>query len=344
MSEHKARLRAGLRRLYLVGIGSASTVLLGAAGYVVIEHWQPIDAIYMTVITLTTVGFGEVRPLSPLGRVFTTGLIFVGVAMLAYSASVVGAFFLDGTFTELLRRRRVNKVISNAQNHSIVCGYGRTGRVIVERLQANDFPFVVVEVNPDKVAQLLQEGIAVVEGSAHDNEVLEEAGIYKAKALIACASDDAENVFIVLSARAMRDDLIIASRSAYPESQPKLKRAGANWVVSPYSIAGDRLVAAVYRPSFVRFIESSVQQRHGFDIWEVDIAEESKAVGKTLGELDVRRAYRAQILAIRQVDGTILATPSADTVLNAHDALVTLGPNDELARFMADFGKPTSVQ
>ena len=338
MIEHKAKLQAGLRRLYLVGIGSFSTILFGAAGYVIIEHWQPIDAIYMTVITLTTVGFGEVRPLSPLGRIFTTGLIFVGVAMLAYSASVVGAFFLDGTFTELLRRRRVNKVISTAQNHSIVCGYGRTGRVIVERLLANDIPFVVVEINPEKVAHLLQEGIAVVEGNAHDNDVLDEAGIGKAKALIACASDDAQNVFIVLSARAMRSDLIIASRSAFPESDAKLKRAGANWVVSPYTIAGDRLVAAVYRPSFVRFIESSVQQKHGFDIWEIDVAEASKAVGRTLAQLEVRQTYQAQILAIRKSDGSIMANPGADTVLNAHDVLVALGPNEDLSRLIADFG------
>lgn len=339
MSEHTAQLRQGLRRLYLVGLGSLAIVLSGAFGYVLIEHWEPIDAIYMTVITLTTVGFGEVRPLSPLGRVFTTGLISVGVIMLAYSASVVGAFFLDGTFTELLRRRRLNKVISKAHNHSIICGYGRTGRVIVERLLASRIPFVVVESDPRKVLHLVQDGIAVVEGSAHDNDILEEAGIHKAKALMACASDDAENVFIVLSARAMCPELIIASRVSVPESEAKLKRAGANWVVSPYCIAGDRLVASVYRPSFVRFLESSTHQDHGFDIWEVDIAADTAAARSTLAELDVPRLYKSQILAIRKTDGSILPNPPAETRLEPHDILLALGPTDELSRLTEDFGR-----
>ncbi|MCA9726133.1 MAG: potassium channel protein [Candidatus Eisenbacteria bacterium] len=320
----------GVRRIVSIILGTWIIVTIGTLGYVLIEHWDVVDALYMTVITLTTVGYGEVRPLSEVGRIFTTLLIVAGVGMLAYAASVVGAFFLDGTFTFFLRRRRLNKRIAKLDQHCIVCGYGRTGRQVVTVLEARGIPFVVIDQIPEKVESLFADGAAAIVGNAHDNEVLEEAGIARAQALIACASDDAENVFITLSARSMRPDLNIVARAEDQASEPKLRRAGAAQVVTPYVFAGDRLVAAAYRPSVIEFFDTHIRGLSGYDIREISVKEGASVENRTLAEIQIRPDFQTTVLAIRRADGTFLPNPSSDARLGPGDTLLGFGPVDKL--------------
>jgi voltage-gated potassium channel len=296
----------------------------------VIEGWSPGESFYMTVITLTTVGYGEVHPLSAVGRIFTALLIFLGVGLLAYSASVLGAFFLDGTFAYYLRRRRLNKAIGNLENHCIVCGYGRTGRRVVSILQERGVPFVVIEVNEEKVNELLEEGIGAVHGTAHRNEVLEAARIGSAKALIACATDDAENVFITLSARALRADLIIVARAEDDDSEYKLKRAGANQTINPFVFSSERLVSSAYRPNLAEFLDTHVRGLGDYDIHEFEVIEGAPIAGHALSDLNLRSHYKTTILAVRRADGSFVPNPEPTTKLEQGDVFVGFGPKDKL--------------
>jgi voltage-gated potassium channel len=324
----------GWKRILTILIGTGFIVLFGTMGYVILEHWSLVDAFYMTIITLTTVGYSEIHTLDPPGRVFTVFLIITGVGLLAYSALVIGAFFLDGTFAGYIRRRRMERLIKKLDNHCIVCGYGRTGQEVVATLQDREVPFVVIEKEDEVIRRMEEEGLAAIHGNAHDNEPLEIAGIARAKALIACASDDAENVFITLSARSLRPDLIIASRAEDRDSEPKLRRAGANHVVTPYTIAGDRLVASIYRPSLVAFFESHVKKARGYDIREVVVGPHVK--GKTFADLRIRSEYKITVLALRREDGAIIPNPDAETRLQERDVLLALGPVAQLERLSKD--------
>lgn len=319
-----------MRRVSSILAGTWIIVAVGTLGYIIIEGWSPVEAFYMTVITLTTVGYGEVHPLSSVGRVFTALLIFLGVGLLAYSASVLGAFFLDGTFAYYLRRRRLNKAIGSLVNHCIVCGYGRTGRRVVSILQDRGVPFVVVEMDEEKVNALLEEGIAAVHGSAHRNEVLEAARIDSAKTLIACATDDAENVFITLSARALRGDLIIVARAEDDDSEYKLKRAGASQTINPFVFSSERLVSSAYRPNLTEFLDTHVRGLGDYDIHEFQVDDGAPIAGHALSDLNLRSEYKTTILAVRRVDGSFLPNPEPGTKLSPGDVFVGFGPKDKL--------------
>ncbi|MCA9758257.1 MAG: NAD-binding protein [Candidatus Eisenbacteria bacterium] len=328
---HATRLeKRGIKRIVSILIGTWAVVGVGTIGYMILESWSFGEAFYMTVITLTTVGFGEVHPLHPLGRVFTALLIFLGVGLLAYSASVLGAFFLDGTFAYYLRRRRLQKVIGKLDGHCIVCGYGRTGRRVVAILQERGIPFVIVEVNEEKVNELLEDGIAAIHGTGHQNEVLETAQIDRAKALIACATDDAENVFITLSARALRRDLIIVARAEDDDSEGKLKRAGANQAINPFVFSSERLVSAAYRPNLVEFLDTHVRGLGDYDIHEFKVQGGSNIAGHPLSDLSLRPKYKTTILAIRKADGSFVPNPEPGAKLEPDDVFVGFGPKDKL--------------
>lgn len=233
------------RTLATVFVGLITLLALGTSGYHLIEGWDFVDSLYMTVITMTTVGFGEIHVLSERGRVFTIGFIFLAVGMAAYAATAFAQSILDGTWIRYFRRRRMEQRIAAIRDHYIVCGYGRTGRAVVHSLTERGLAYVVIEVNAGIVNELGSTGVTVIRGSGHDNEALIAAGIERARAVIACASTDAENVFICLTARSLRPDLQIASRCDDHESAGKLRKAGANEVVSTYELAGRTLAQAV---------------------------------------------------------------------------------------------------
>ena len=233
------------RTLRTVACGFISLILIGTVGYHQIEGWSFVDSLYMTVITMTTVGFGEIHELSGTGRLFTIAFILLGVGVGAYAATAFAQSISDGSWIRYFRRRRMAKSIANLKNHYIVCGYGRTGRAVVHSLRERGAAYVVVEVDAEVVASLEESEVTAIRGSGHDNDVLIAAGIERAHAIIACASTDAENVFICLSARSLRADLEIATRCDDLDSVGKLEKAGANHVVTTYELAGRTLAAAV---------------------------------------------------------------------------------------------------
>ncbi|MBK8229295.1 MAG: potassium channel family protein [Candidatus Eisenbacteria bacterium] len=232
--------------------GAVGLLVVGTAGYHLIEQWSFVDSFYMSVITLTTVGFGEIHPLSSAGRLFTIVFILLGVGLAAFSASTIAQSLLDGTWVRYFRRRRMIRTIEALHDHYIICGHGRTGRAVAHFLRERSLPFVVIELDPKAAADIEDSGETVVWGSAHDNDVLLAAGIERAHAVVACASSDAENVFICLSARSLRTDLVIVSRCDDPESESKLRKAGASDVVTTYDLAGRAIAEAAFGRTPVR--------------------------------------------------------------------------------------------
>lgn len=305
---------------------------LGTLGYVIIEGWPVIDAFYMAVITMTTVGFGEVRPLSLTGRLFTVVLILSGVGVVAYGFSNLLEYLITVDLTTTLRRRRMTREISKLKNHVIVCGYGRVGRSAVTSLQEVNRSLVIVEKDPQVAAAAIEEGFVVVEGDATKDEVLQQAGIDHAWGLIVCTGDDSLNLFIVLSARALNGDLFIVTRSIDAENEAKMRLAGANRVVSPYHIGGKHMANIIVRPQVTDFFDV-VTLDGGIELWveELRIEEGSELDGKTVGEADIRRQTGVTMVALLRGGGKSAMIPHADTRLAVGDELIVLGTREQLA-------------
>ena len=248
-----------------------------------IEGWRFLDAFYMTVITLATVGFQEVHALSDAGRVFTILLIVIGVTVLGYTVGKLAQIMFEGQFQRFLGRKKVEKSIEELKDHYIVCGYGRIGSLICKEFAAKPIPFVVVENNPAVIEKLEEDNVLFLRGNATEDETLLKAGIKRAKGLVSVVTSDTENVYITLTARGLNPDLFILARSGEPGSDIKLKRAGANKVVSPYHIGGSRMAQAILRPNVVDFIEIATGRDHlDLQMEEIFIPAQSVFVGQNL--------------------------------------------------------------
>ena len=287
---------------------------LGTAGYMVIEGWNWLDALYMTVIGLSTVGFGEVYPLSPAGRFFTIALIVLGLGFIVYGLDYLMAARLDVLFR---RRRDMNK-IAQLQNHVIVCGYGRVGQSVVDLLRAGGQELVIIENDPVHTARLEKMGLLFVEGDATQDEVLEQAGLLRARGLIACAGNDSVNLFIVLSARALHPELYIVARSIDANNESKIKLAGADRVVSLYDISGRRMANMMLRPYATQFFDG-VTLDNGVKLWveEIVIRAGAPLAGQTVGEADVRRKTGVMLVGLIRGGQNEVLLAGADTRLQA---------------------------
>ena len=240
----------------LLGMGLVVAVLVGgAAGYMILEGWSPLDAFYMTAITISTVGYGEILPLGRAGRIFTIVLIYSGVGTFFYILTQLTQAVVEGKVRQLMGRRTLKRDIRSLKDHYIICGYGRIGSLVVNLLKEQGLPLVVLDNSEEVTRHLEDEGTLYVLGSATEDESLIDAGIERAKGLVATVSSDADNVYIVLSARGIRPDLLIIARATEPGTERKLKRAGANKVVSPYFIGARRIAQTVIRPSVADFVE-----------------------------------------------------------------------------------------
>ncbi len=301
-------------------------------GYIALEHYSLIDAVYMTVITLTTVGFGEVRPLSPLGRVFTTGVILMGVGMVAYFFSTLTDFIVTGEFQSGFQRRQRMRAIHQLHDHFLICGYGRVGERVASELQQLGLPFVVVDRDPAAAVRCEQLGFPFLQGDAEQDDILHEAGIDRARGLVTVLSSDADNVFVVLSARALKRDLLIVARATTEAAERKLLKAGANRVVSPYVMAGNQIVGLLVRPHVVTFLDRAMlTQELGLWLEEVEVGETSALVGQTLAEADVRKRTGATVLAIVVAgEKRAVVTWSPEFRLHAHDVLILLGEQGQI--------------
>ncbi len=316
----------------------ALIILGGTLGYSFLEGWDFFDSFYMTIITLTTVGFGEVHPLSRVGRLFTVVLIVGGVGAVFYGLSTAAKFMLEGEFEELFGRKRLEKRIKELRDHFIVCGYGRMGRIICRELREKDISFVVIEKMPEK---LLDEGdFLIVEGDATKDEVLKEVGIDKARGLISVLPTDAENLYVVLSARGLNPTLTIVARAGDEGSEQKLLRAGADRVVSPYHIGGLRIAHTVLKPAVVDFIEFATKSGNiDLQMEEITMQENSALVGLTLDDSGIGRDLGIIVVAIKERSGEMRFNPTYKTAIKAGDTLIALGEISKL-KALEDMAMP----
>ena len=304
-------------------------VVLGTAGYMVIEDWPLLDSLFMTAITMSTIGYGETRPLSPEGRIFTIGLIIIGVVTASYALTYAVQLFTSREFLKQLRDHRRRRELEKICNHCIICGFGRMGRSLTRELKQHDFPMIVIDLNEAAIEECYQLGIPAVEGNAADERVLHEAGIDRASALVAAANSDAENVFIVLTARGLNPNLKIVTRCNSEGSVPKLEKAGANTVISPYSTAGRRIAQMLVHPNVISFLDGILEfGDHQMRLEEFIIDEKSPLAGLTLQEARLKVA----VLAVTHPDQTLLSHPNADTKLLPGAGIIAMGVDQELKK------------
>jgi voltage-gated potassium channel len=317
---------APLRRLRLSLALLAAVAACGTLGYVLIEHYSLLDAVYMTVITLTTVGYSEVHPLSPAGRAFTIGLIVLGLGTVYAAIGSAIEMVFGEQLRETLGRQRMERRLSEIKDHSIICGYGRMGHEIAREFQARGRTFVVVDCDPRLAGTMEAEGIPYLIGDAAEDEVLQCAGVCRASSLIAVAPTDAANIFITLTGRSLNPALHIVARSSREEEEHKLRRAGANRVVSPYVIGGRRIAAAVLRPAVVDFLDLHT---HGPDremeIDDIRILPSAPYAGQSLRASGIRERTGCTVLALRSGEGRFTQNPTPDTLLQSGDSMIVLG-------------------
>jgi voltage-gated potassium channel len=323
----------GLRQFLFTLAVPVLLVVAGTAGYALLEGWSFSDALYMTVITITTVGFMEVHPLSGAGRMFTSLLALGGVFTLFYAATSMIRAVVSGEIGGTLGRQRMERKLDGLTGHAIVCGYGRMGRLVCSELSSLGTPFVIIDQQPGVLADFHDaHGIALA-GDATDDQVLRKAGVERAKVLVTVAASDAANLYITMSARLLNEKLLIVARSEESEAEPKLLRAGANRVVSPYVIGGQRMAMAVLRPNVMDFIELATRRDYlELQIEESRIEEGSALAGRRLKDSRVRQELGIIVVAIKKPDGKMVFNPDPEMAIEPGDLLITLGHRDQLDR------------
>jgi voltage-gated potassium channel len=305
-------------------------ILAGSLGYVLIEGWDFFDALYMTVITLTTVGYGEVRPLTRIGRAYTMVLMLGGIGVMFYLITGLARIIVEGEIREALGKRKLQRDIKKLHNHYIICGYGRIGEILARQLKSHHVPFVIVENKPEAIASLEDAGYHVLVGDATREEVLLEAGIERAKGLISVVSSDANNVFITLTARSLNPHVFIVARAAEPGSARKLLRAGADRVESPYELGGRKMAEAILRPNVVTFLELAMKEDVDLSMEEIPVAATSSLVGMALKDSGIRQQLNIIVVAIKRADGDMIYNPSPGAQIASGDTLIALGMRKSL--------------
>lgn len=314
------------RHLIISGFISLLIGLLGILGYMLIEGWDFLDAAYMTVITLATVGYGEVHQVSRAGRVYTMFLIFIGGGFCVYVAGLAVQFMVEGQIRAILGRNRLNKKISRLKNHYIICGYGRIGRVLCGKLRGKPIDLVIIEKDPALVPVMEADGVLYVSGDAADEANLLKAGIEKAKCLVAVLATDIDNVYLVLTARQLRPDLYIMARAGSQESKAKLRAAGANKVESPYDMGAANMAMRILRPTVTSFLDLALAQNNkDIQMEEIPVSAASDLLDIMLKDSGIRQKYNLIIIAIKKPDGKMLFNPSFDATITLGDTVIAVG-------------------
>jgi voltage-gated potassium channel len=314
----------------------------GTAGFMVLQGFSFVEALYMTIITLSTVGFGEVKPLDQTGRVFTIVLILAGATFVAYQLTYFSQLMLDMDLLDLYRRRRLKKQLEQLKGHYIVCGFGQMGQIIVNELVKSKIPVVVVDNDESALARLREKGILHLNGDATEEENLIAAGTQEAVGLVSVVNKDTDNVFIVLTARDLNRELLIFARAGTPYTEKRLFQAGANRVVSPFAIGAIRIAHNILRPTVTDFLELALSGE-GMELTmeEIRIPEGVDLSGKELMHSGIRSQYNLIVVAIKRSDGQMIYNPSPLEILQAGDTMVVIGPQENLSRFGGElFGCP----
>jgi voltage-gated potassium channel len=319
---------AGRLIILLAAVGV--TLATGTVGFVLIDHYPTFDAFYMTLITMTTVGYGEIHPLSHAGRVFNSFLIAFGVTTIFIAIGAMTQTIVEREFGEAIGKRRNKRMIDKLKDHYIICGFGRVGRGAAAELHHAGVPFVVVDSNPDRVERAMIAGMLAVAADATQDETLHEVGIERARGLVAALSTDAENLFVLLSAKGLNPRIYVSARAAEEGAEAKMRRAGADAVFAPYSLTGHRLAQSLLRPHVVQFLDFTENIGMDIAIEQMRVAESSEMVAKSIQQMQLGRNIGVIVLAIRRADGRMIFNPTADAAMDAGDHLIVMGSQENL--------------
>ncbi len=318
------------RRLLWVVSALILVIAMGVIGYMTIEDWSFLDALYMTIITMTTVGYQEVHALSNAGRIFTIILIISGVGVMLYALTTMVQYLVEGEIRDLLGSRRMKDKIAKLKDHIILCGYGQMGREVARSLQNEGVPFVIIDASQEAIARAASDGYPHVLGNATSDDILNEARIQQARGLVAAVGNDADNIFITLSAKGLHPGLFVVARACAEDADSKLKRAGADRVILPLVLAGRRLAMLAVRPLVVDFIDTAMHSRdRDLVLEDVKVGPGSPVAGTTLGE-GRSQCGGAVVLAVKKKDGSLIANPPDETLLELGDELVVVGTRLQL--------------
>lgn len=307
--------------------------MLGSIGYMLIEKWDFLDAAYMTIITLSTVGYKEVHAMSETGRLFTVALVVTGVGFTMYIAGAMVQFMVEGRIRNILGRRRLNLKIKRLKNHFIVCGYGRIGRVLCRDLIDRPLDIVVIEKNPELQAAMEEDGVPYIMGDATEEAVLIKAGIETANGLVAVLATDADNVFLVLTARQLSKELHIVARASSKATQAKLFAAGASRVESPYEIGATSMAQRIIRPTVTTFLDLALaRQNQDIQMEEIPVSPDSELVDVMLKDSGIRQRFNLILIAILKADGSMLFNPSFESVIRGGDTVIAVGEGQNLKK------------
>lgn len=325
----------GSKKLILPFLIIFFVFIIGTIGYILLG-WSLIDAVYMTVITVSSVGFGEIKPLSTSGRIFTIFLIIFGLSAVGFTFSQVVEYFIEITFSETYQTKKREKKIKMMKEHYIICGYGRMGKQIVKEFLAKNVEMVIIETNPAEKENLEESKVKFLIGDTSSEELLIKAGIHSAKGVICVTGSDAVNVFITLTAKALNPNAFIVSRATYEDVESRLKKAGADVVFSPYIVGARRMAASVLKPNAVEFLDLVMQSKNmELLLEEITVKKNSKLYNKSLKESDIRKKTGVLVLCIKKSNSELLTNPPSSAVICENDVLIVLGTPEQLQQMLA---------
>ena len=329
-TEKDNSMMSGFRPIIIAALLFIIILFVGTSGYIFIEGWPFLDALYMTVITLSTVGYEIPYSLSPAGKGFTVILILVGVGTVLYLFGSIAQVMFEGRLKLLLGRKAMEKKISALKNHYIICGYGRIGQYVCKQLREHKTPFVIIERDPQLSQEAQEHGFLFIQEDATKEEALIKAGVKNALGLITVVESDADNVYIILTARGLNPSLKIISRAAEEGAVKKMFMAGANTVISPYEIGARKIVQTITHPLVTDFIELTVHRGIELQMEEIPIGKEAKIKDVSLKESGLRQKFDVIVIAIRKASGEMIFNPSPQTLISCGDILIVLGKPEKL--------------
>lgn len=321
-----------MRRAVIIAVLFVMLLLGGTFGYMLFENTGFWTGLYLTIITVFTVGYGDIVPIHPSGKVFTVLLVITSVSFVMYAFSKITETMIEGEIQGLFKRRKMNKQVLRQKDHYIVCGFGRIGKEICRMLKQHHLPFVVIESDAEVVKEIEDLGYLELEGEASDDDILLAAGIEKAKGLISVVSSDADNLYVTLTARGLNPDLYIMARSSGTHgAHTKLMRAGASKVISPYSIGAKRMAHLIIRPTVTDFLDMTMRTSElGLNMEELRISSSSSFVGKELAESEIRKRFNIIIICIKREDGQMIFNPKPNVKILSGDILILIGSFEDI--------------
>ncbi len=321
-------------KLRLALVILVTVLITGTLGFYLIEGWSVLDSFYTTITTMATVGYGDFTPRTAAGKIFAIAVIIFGVGTMLYSFSLITELIIEGRLRRILGRGKLQKMIGKMNNHYIICGCGRIGLLICRELAGAKMPFVVVDNNPEIIQKIQDEGFIYCKGDATQDKTLIEAGIKRAKGIVCVLPTDAENLYVILTAKELNQEIYILSRSEEEESEHRLIRAGANRVMSPYTLGGSRMAMAILRPAMLDFIEITTQRQSlELRMEEVAVCDGSRLIGQSLEESAVRQSFGLIIVAVKKDTEKMIFNPQASYVIASGDRIIALGEDINVKRF-----------